>query len=329
MYSRQDSEWLDARIRERAENLKQRRLANRDPNIPVIDASKFSQPLSDLAIALTHKVEREGPGTMGLSSVPVDISIILRQLNQTYNLIRFINADDTRFGLVGYHQPYSFVSLPLVRTMIDGLYNCTALLYVPSRAHTFRISGYFRIREAIRTDEAKYAHDPAWKVSLDMARANLQQGMRADGFTDADLDDRVNEWPLLGKYLGTKPDTPHRQMLRKLTLGFWKEYSSISHASYDGLINIFPMIATDRLQHENRPTVDEAVDRHIAMHFGRAAGVLLCLLTEIQHYFRFDGAHIDKRLGELWGALIPMLEVRELYDFRFRSLLKEPPDISP
>lgn len=266
---------------------------------------------------------------MGSSPVPVDIGVILRQLNQTYNLIRFINADETRFGVVGYLQPYSFVSLPLVRTMIDGFYNCTALLYNPSNSHTFRISGYFRIREAIRTDEARYSNDPAWRQYLDVVRGNLQKGMRADGFTDADLDNKANEWPLLGKYLGTKPDTPHKQMLRKLTLGFWKEYSSISHASYDGLVNIFPMIAMDRLPHEKRPIVDEAVDRFITMHFGRAAGVLLCLLTQIQHYFRFDGADIDKRLGEIWGALIPMLEVRELYEFKFRSLLKEPPDLNP
>jgi putative SOS response-associated peptidase YedK len=34
-------------------------------------------------------------------------------------------------------------------------------------------------------------------------------------------------------------------MIRKMTLGFWKEYSSISHASHDGILSIFRFIASD------------------------------------------------------------------------------------
>jgi|CZLA01.1.fsa_nt_gi hypothetical protein len=324
MYSSLDSEWLDARIKERAENWKQKRLSSRNPALPVIDASKFSQPLSDLALALMHKVEREGPKTLSLSAVPLDTGIILRQLNQTYNLIRFINADDTRFGNSGYHQPYSFVILPLVRTMIDGFYNCTAMLDNPTPSRTFRISGYYRIRESIEADEARYSHDSTWKEYLTEARSKFELRMRVEGFTSADLDDKSNKWPLLGEYLGRPPDTPHKQIVRKLTLGFWKEYSSISHASFDGLISLFPFIASDLVPHDKREGLDEATDRHIAMHFGRAAGILLSLLTEIQHFYRFDGADIDKRLGKRWAALIPILEVRELYDFRYKDLLMEP-----
>lgn len=70
--------------------------------------------------------------------------------------------------------------------------------------------------------------------------------------------------------------------------------------------------------------MEDASERNIALHFGRAAGLLLCLLTEIQHFFRFDGAEIDKRIGQLWAAMIPMIEIRELYDYRFKGLLREP-----
>jgi hypothetical protein len=54
--------------------------------------------------------------------------------------------------------------------MIDGFYNCTALLDDPARARSFRISGLYRKREALRADEAKYCHDPVWEDSLKNSR---------------------------------------------------------------------------------------------------------------------------------------------------------------
>ena len=325
MPSMNELEWIDARIKERASKLRELHLKARNPELPSIDAGKFGQQVTDLAKTLCLKVEREGPSRFTDSAVPVDVSMILRQLMWTYNLIRWINADDTRFGNVGYLHPYSFVCLPLVRTMIDGFYNCTALLADPSKSRTFRISGYYRKREALREDENRYSGDPLWEKDLTVRRQLIQDGMRADGYTHSDLDDKKNKWPLLAQYLDMKPDTPHKQLLKKMTLGFWKEYSSISHASFDGLVDLFPFVATDSLPHDKRDMVrDDVVHRYLAMHFGRTAGILLCLLTEIQHFFSFDGADIDKRLTQIWSAMAPVYEVRELFDFRYKELLKEP-----
>src|SRR5947208_2553881 len=131
------------------------------------------------------------------------------------------------------------------------------------------------MRESLEADEARYSHDARWREYLNLLRQNFESGMRAEGLSDADLNDKRNKWPLLGVYLSTQPDTPHKQILRKLTLGFWKEYSSISHGSYDGLVSLFPFIAGDHIPHENRVGLEDAADRHITMHFGRAAGVLL------------------------------------------------------
>lgn len=319
-----DLEWIDARIKERVSKLRQLHIKARNPELPSIDAGKFGQQVADLAKTLCLKVEREGHSRFPESAVPVDISMILRQMMWTYNLIRWINADDTRFGNVGYLHPYSFVCLPLVRTMIDGFYNCTALLDDPSKTRAFRISGYYRKREALREDEKRYLDDPQWTQYLTIQRESLQNGMRAEAYTDSDLDDKKNKWPLLAQYLDAKPDSPHKQLLRKITLGFWKEYSSISHASFDGLVDLFPFVATDSLPHEKRDMVtDDAVHRYIAMHFGRTAAILLCLLTEIQQFFEFNGAEIDKRLAQLWSAMIPLYEIRELFDYRYKTLLKE------
>ena len=107
-----------------------------------------------------------------------------------------------------------------------------------------------------------------------------------------------------------------------MTLGLWKEYSSISHASYDALLYLFPYIATDIIPFEKRDEVDDSSIRNMTMHYARAAGILLCLLTEIQDFFKFEGASIDKRLSEIWEAMIPIYEIKELYDLRYKKLLK-------
>jgi hypothetical protein len=325
MYDARDPAWLDARLKERAEERKQKRLKRRNPELPVIDASKFAGQLAKLAETLTYGVEREGPSKLPYSPIPVDTGVILRQLVYTYNLILFVNTDEKRDMDPDYRQPYSFVILPLIRTMIDGLYNCTALLDDPSRARVFRISGLYRIREAIKSDEARYGRDAKWREYLTGRIRSYERGMRIEGLTDADLDDKANEWPLLGKYLGQKPDTAHKRMLRSFTLGFWKEYSSISHASYDGLVSIFPFIASDKLPVDRRAENSDVGERHIAVHIGRAAAILLCLLTEIQNFYRFDGpARIDERLATVWAAMLQLPEANELYASRYRELLRKP-----
>jgi hypothetical protein len=323
--SHDDLEWIDSKIRERAITSKNNERARFDPSVPVVDAGTFAQQIANLAETMRIKVEREGPSILSVANLTMDIGVILGQLIWTYKLLLWINADDTRHGITGYREPYTFVSLPLVRTIIDGFYNCTALLDDPSRSRAFRISGFFRLRQALREDEERYGNDPAWQEDFRKRRYVLRKSLEMDHLTDADLDDKKNKWLLLGEYLSQQPDTTHRQLLRRISLGFWREYSSISHASYDGLVHLFPFIARDRLPHEMRtPELDDYRLRHFSMHFARAAVLLLCLTTEIQHYFKFEGANIDRRLREIWTAMLSIYEVRELFDFRYGAILREP-----
>ncbi len=267
MFSSEKQEWIDARIKERQEDLRQEFWRLADPSIPILDAGTFEQPLADVTRIITNKVERDGPTVCPYPTITIDTSIILRQLRETYNLICWVNCDEFRFGSHGYRIPYSFVILPVVRTMIDGFYNATALLDDPARSRKFRISGYFRKREALQADEARYGSAPGeWQEGFSRRRSAIAEGMRAEGITNADLDEKGNRWPLLGEYLRVSkidPDTPRKQLLKTLTLGFWKEYSAISHASFDALVDLYPFIATDRLAHEKREQVEPAALRFI------------------------------------------------------------------
>jgi len=318
-----DSAWVERRLKERASARKAKRIARLSPSVKLIDASKFPVAINDLTRTLIYKLEREGHRIAGLPDKGLEICNVLRQVGHTYNLICFINAEETRFEGHGYRSAYSFVSLPLVRTMIDGLYNCTAMLNDPARARQYVISGFFRLRETLEANEATYGARPDWVDALMFQRRSYEAGLRITGVTNAELNDKKNQWPLLGTYLREKPDTPHKQMLRKLTLGFWREYSSISHASFDGLTGIFPFVVGYDLPARHHDQLDEATERTLAMHVFRAGGLLMCLLTEIQHFCRFDGANIDQRLADTWASMLEIYEIRELYDLRYRSLIEQ------
>jgi hypothetical protein len=77
------------------------------------------------------------------------------------------------------------------------------------------------------------------------------------------------------------------------------------------------------LPHEERPKLAEASLKNIFLHMARASAVLLCILTEIQALFRFDGARINERLRDVWNATLPAPDVKELYESRYERLMKD------
>jgi len=133
----------------------------------------------------------------------------------------------------------------------------------------------------------------------------------------------------LGKYTldklrggGTKP---HQDFLKRFAYGNWREYSAMLHGAFEGLMPTAMYYVQDTMPHDDRPKIDEIFERVLFMHIGRAAGVLLCIVTEVQAYFKFDddGARINERIHEMWNALIPVAEIRELYDGHYDQLMKE------
>ena len=77
--------------------------------------------------------------------------------------------------------------------------------------------------------------------------------------------------------------------------------------------------------HEERPLIDDALDRAMSLHLMRAAILLLAICTEVQAAYKFkdDGARINERIMESWQALQPAMEAKEIYDEHYEQLMKD------
>jgi len=70
-----------------------------------------------------------------------------------------------------------------------------------------------------------------------------------------------------------------------------------------------------------RSVIDSRYLQEMTLHIMRAATVLLCLLTEIQVYFRFNDPQIDPMLAYIWECMSGSYETNELYDERYHKLM--------
>jgi hypothetical protein len=297
------------------------------PAKPHLDGRTFQPQLASLANTLALKVQREGPKLLPQPPfVTLDIFVLLRQALHTNDLFFFLNADDRRKMDCDWRPAYHAASLPLVRCMIDCLYNITAILQNPGvNGFQFRQSGYKKSLESVDADERRYGGDPKWDDYIARKRELLRNGMLLDGITETEVR-AAKTWPTLGRYLTVKknvPLTPHQRFLQKLTYGFWQEYSGMAHAAFEGLLPTALFYTSKDIPHELRPMVDETLETMISIHIPRLSAVLLCMLTEVQAFFRFDGARIGQRLHEVWNALLVAPEVKELYDERYAQLMKD------
>ena len=254
---------------------------------------------------------------------------MIRQSIATYNILFYLNADERRENDPYWNEAYGVVTSPLVRSLIDCLYNVTAILENPTdNGSWYHVSGLKKRLLDIEEDERTYAGKPEWDEYNARQKRLLFWLIRADGFTEQAVRN-ARTWKTLGSYLleGRPEDsTPHQRFLNTFTHMQWRQYSALSHASFDGYIGELPAgayLILDTLSHEQRPVVEEMYKAFLTRHIGRAAMILLCLVTELQLYFRFEGANINARIEQMWGALMGVFEVKEIFDERYRDLMLE------
>lgn len=299
-------------------------MSDQEPNFITIDATLFQEQLGKLAEVIAQKVRREAPGMVaGPAYITADMHVMLRQAIYTYHLMFFLNADDNPYR----KNQYSVVAFPLIRSMIDCLYNITAILDNPAEnGPRFRRSGLKNAFNALDEDEKKYGGKAEWDNWIKGRRQELLFEMRTNNI---ELDDVLAEsmWPTMGTYVKRLQaggvTTPHQDFLKSFTYLAWREYSAMAHCTFEGLMLTGVFFIPDKFSHEQRPKIDEAHSRMVFLHISRVAAILLCIITEIQAHFKFDGANINERIHEIWDVLQPVAEIKELYSDRYQQLMHE------
>ena len=293
-----------------------------------LDASTFQKPLGELAEVLAQKVLREGPKALAAPGfVAVDMHLLVRQAKYTYNFLYYINADERRETDCYWRDVYTIIAAPLVRSMIDCLYNVTLILQNPGvNGPAFRKSGFKKTFQDLDEEERLYGGRPEWDAYIKESRAKTDFKMRDSNLTMGEVM-AEKSWPTLGVYLrdvpkGARP-TAHQEFLRTLTYGAWRQYSALSHGAFEGLLLVGMYYTQDSQPHDDRPKIDALLPKIMSLHLARAAAILLCIITELQAYFRFEGADINKRINKIWDALMPVSEIKELYKERYAQLMRD------
>lgn len=293
-----------------------------------VDASTFQQPLRQLAEVLSQKVKRESSKLLGIPDfVAFDLHVLMRQAQNTYDLLFYLNADERRERDYHWKPSYTIITLPLIRNMIDSLYNITAILQDPRHnGSQFRKNGYKNILKGMAEDRERYGDRPEWQDWIAKGQAEVELEIRRMGFTVSDVL-AEKDWPTLGQYIARKKiggtSTPHQEFLRTLVYGPWREYSAMAHGASDGLMRTAIYYIADSLPHEERPKLEDSHPRLLGTHIGRTAAILLCIVTELQAHFHFEGADINERIHKMWTALMPAFVVKELYRERYEKLMND------
>ncbi len=298
-----------------------------------VDAKTFQEPLSALAETMVQKVFREGKSHCGFpENMHDDIAMMLRYALSIYRLLFYLNADVRRQKDTEWHVEYGVSAMTLVRSLIDCLYNITLFLENPAKAAEYRKCGLKKVLDALDAERDAHPGDQAWEAWRAERLPFVEGFIVRCGFTVGDVRAQ-GKWQTMGSYVGTKGPggslTPHQRFLGQFTHLQWKQYSALSHAGYEGfagLLDAAPLGAyfmTDFLPHELRAKVEERYELHVSSHLGRAALLLLCIVTELQASCRFDGAEINARICRVWDALLPLYDTKELYDGRYSQLMAD------
>jgi hypothetical protein len=289
-----------------------------------LNADTFQSQIISLSETLAQKVLREGHKHIaGPKYLPFDMFVLIRHAQAALRFFGWVNADEHRADC-RWREEYMVMALASIRSIIDCLYIVLVMLDDPSEmAVTYRLSGFDTKLKRLKDEKDRYGSDPDWQDYLTKRKEIIRLGIRMSGF-DPDAMPPRRKWITMGRYIGDKPsqDSDLQGFLRTFTLGPWREYSQVLHASFEGVTTFSSFYMQDLMPHEKRFGVEDVFVRAMTTHYVRATLLLLCIVTELQAYCGFKDARINERIHEVWDALAETYETKELYNARYKDLMQ-------
>jgi len=168
-----------------------------DSKLVTINARTFQEALGKLAETMAQKVKREGTSRLPAPQfVADDIHVMIRHALAVYKVLFYLNADDRRDADPFWQDIYTVTTAPLVRSMIDCLYNIVAILQNPaSQGRLFRESGLRNWQKAMSFEKQRYGgKSPEWDDFIRDREDAFNLSVRTSGVTVK----KGPEWPTLG-----------------------------------------------------------------------------------------------------------------------------------
>jgi hypothetical protein len=286
-------------------------------DLPRIDFSVFTEPLDQLVLTVSNKLDREWPTQIEAHSAsPMVLRMLVSVSNNTYRTIRYICADvppDPSRKL-----EYSVSAQPLARTILDALFTIVFLSEeLTERTAWFMRAGWRELHEKLTRMRDQYGADPQWTSYLAEFGAMVTSERQRWGVSDAEAANprSVIYWPTPAKMISAASLDETKQYLQYLNDWFYRELSQDSHLSWPGLWRRGAYFLFEKPTDNQRAILNKVRSDVVST----AVILLVGILSEIELIVRFG---LTTRLRYMWGLTNPLMEdAREIFEMRYANQL--------
>jgi hypothetical protein len=289
----------------------------------LLDAAAFNEPLREMLIATTNRIDREWPVTLGDPHGRLPFLWFVSLAHWTFRATIYLLADkpeDPKRML-----EFAIVVPPINRTIVDMVFNVIFILDdYGNRLCWYLTSGCREVTEQVERFKLHYGNDPEWTKWLhDYEEGSKGHFMIRDLLCHNAVSPPTRWFPHPGAMIskGRKisfKNEASKNFLEYLDAWYYRVLSSSSHSHWHGLAERAVQI------HRMESTSED--DRKFALKYKsdcimQQVTLILCLLSELILFTKFDG---KSQLAYLWGILTQYWGLAdEIYSMRYKSVLTE------
>ncbi len=211
------------------------------------------------------------------------------------------------------------------RTLLDVLANSIFILENPEKNFRWYVkAAWWEQKREYERFKAEYGDRPEWSEWLASYVKLLQRGIHEYDLSKEEQTNpkAIDYWPTPGKMptYGSPIEqrSGDRKFLQYLYDWYYRDHSAQAHVSFFGLMKLSPILTLEDLDNASKDeSHSDKLPRLMTTHVSRSSFLLLSLISEFQHRFRFSG-DLELRILEVWHVLITMFpEAKEIFERRY------------